>query len=146
MEISSSRNSTTTQPSAEQNRQPLPEKWTAQLQRRMTDIYGHKFKSLFPDEESMTEWRDTWGRALGDMTGEQIAAGLEALTRSTDGWPPSLGEFRALCKPVKRPEHQRSHYLALPSTKGGEAGELAMAEILAKLRNGRKPAAESSGE
>ena len=144
MEIHSERSSTPTSPSAEQ-RPRLPEAWTLQLQKRMLSIFGHRFQSLFPDDECMADWRDTWGRALGDLSGEQIAAGLEALTRTTDGWPPTTGEFRAMCKPVRRPEHQRSAYLALPSTKGNEAGELAMAEILAKLR-GKKPTTEADDE
>lgn len=40
---------------------------------------------------------DTWGRMLADLTPEQFARGLEACGAGSDGWPPSLPEFRGMC-------------------------------------------------
>lgn len=90
----------------------------------MTAIYGNRFSSMFPDQETSREWRDTWARALAGVTGEQIADGLEKLATSTDGWPPTSGEFRALCKPVIRPEHQRHVALSAPRDTKDRSAEL----------------------
>lgn len=94
---------------------PLPEAWISRLHVRMMSIYGHKFQSLFPDAESMADWRDTWGRALAGVSGDQIATGLAKLATGAEGWPPSSGEFRALCvPPVAHISHQRHPLLDAP--------------------------------
>lgn len=121
--------------------QPLPEAWVAKLQSRMMAIYGHKFSSLFQSEHAMDEWRDTWARALAGVTGEQIAAGLEKLATSTDEWPPTSGEFRAMCKPVIRPEHQRNALLSAPRDTKDRSRELArIREMLASKMTKREVA------
>lgn len=103
----------------------LPEAWVAKLQARLTAIYGQKFASFLPDDSSAREWRETWAIALHDLTGEQIAAGLEKLMKGAHEWPPTTGEFRALCKPVIRPEHQRHPVLAAPRDTKDRSAELA---------------------
>jgi len=93
----------------------LPAAWMHKLQLRMVSIYGHRFQSLFQDEAALADWRDTWARALSGVTGEQIAQGLAKLATGTDGWPPSSGEFRALCVPPRPiPAHQRHPLLDAP--------------------------------
>lgn len=63
----------------------------------MTEIYGHKWASQYGDVPC-----DTWARGLADMSSADIGQGLKACLRSGEGWPPSLPEFRVLCKPPKR--------------------------------------------
>ena len=60
-----------------------------------------------------------WSQGLAGLTGEQIKKGLDNLT---DGWPPSLPEFRAAClnKQVNgfgldyRPEYYRNSNIIKP--------------------------------
>lgn len=65
----------------------------AQIWSRMTEIYGHKWTSMYGLEPVLS-----WSAALADLTGEQLAAGFRwcAIDRS-DPWPPSLPEFRHAC-------------------------------------------------
>jgi len=61
----------------------------------MTEMYGHKWASTYGQSDS-----GTWGKVLGDVTGKQIANGMQALARRTGdqaAWPPSAPEFRDLC-------------------------------------------------
>lgn len=117
----------------------LPEAWVAKLQARLTAIYGQKFSSICPDEAAAREWRECWAIALRDLTGEQIAAGLDKLMRGAHEWPPTTGEFRALCKPVIRPEHQRHPVLAAPKDTKDRRPQLdALREMLARKMTGRE--------
>jgi hypothetical protein len=87
-----------------------------ELWRRMTAIYGHKWSSQYGDCDA----DDTWAKGLADITPEQLGHGLrECLKVGSDrkrtgdeDWPPTLGEFRAYCKPVRHACHDT--YAALP--------------------------------
>lgn len=70
----------------------------AKLWRRMVEIYGHRWTavhglSVDADGSSAT----TWAKGLSGITGQQLAAGLEACIVRADSWPPTLPEFRELC-------------------------------------------------
>ena len=60
---------------------------------RLTEIYGHKFISSHGEADS-----GTWLKGLSDKEPEDIARGLAACLQREDAWPPSLPEFRELCK------------------------------------------------
>ena len=60
----------------------------------MTKIYGHKFPSAYGESDD-----GTWRKGLSDMTTEQIAHGITECLKRHDPWPPTLPEFRAMCKP-----------------------------------------------
>ena len=75
---------------------PLTERHIADLWRRMTRIYGHRWTSAFGAKDD-----STWLRGLRDMTPAQVGHGLSrCATHRADGWPPTLPEFRALCTPT----------------------------------------------
>jgi hypothetical protein len=59
---------------------------------RFNEIYGHQWAS-----QQGAEPNDTWARGLADITNEQFGAGLRAVLKRTDNWPPNLVEFRRLC-------------------------------------------------
>ena len=63
---------------------------------RMTEIYGHKWTSAFGDD-AMVGAGETWAKALRDLTGSQLAVGIEDCAVSVDPWPPTLPQFRAMC-------------------------------------------------
>jgi hypothetical protein len=72
------------------------------LWERMAAIFPHRWTSAMgasPQDSTgaLTIAGDTWGRMLADLTPEQFARGLEACGAGSDGWPPSLPEFRGMC-------------------------------------------------
>lgn len=103
----------------------------------MADIYGHKWTSNYGDSDN----DGTWAKGLADMTGEDLKRGFFACLQSGDAWPPSLPEFRSLCKPPKRenesmyripPERQLPHML---SDERRQVGRSAIANLKAALEN-----------
>ena len=68
----------------------------ADLWRRMTRIYGHRWTSSYGETDD-----GTWHKALRGLTPAQVGRGLSrCATHRPDGWPPTLPEFRALCTPT----------------------------------------------
>lgn len=60
----------------------------------MVDIFGNRWLSQYGAELSKP-----WLKALEGLTGRQIAHGLEKCVKEwVDGWPPTPGQFRELCK------------------------------------------------
>jgi hypothetical protein len=90
----------------------------------MVAIYGHRFSSLFPTEQAAADWRDTWARVLGDVTGEEIARGLEVCARESE-WPPSVAEFRAMCRLRSRIDPHVTAMIAAPRDTQDRSAELA---------------------
>lgn len=74
----------------------LPQVTLAEIWRRMTAIYGHRWTSAYTDDPTSAT-AATWGAGLAGLLGAQLAAGFRAIVASGEGWPPSLPEFRALC-------------------------------------------------
>lgn len=63
----------------------------------MNVIYGHKWRSLFPDENSLRIGHAIWAQKLGGLTKKQLRRGVEACAYLSD-WNPSVSEFvRAAC-------------------------------------------------
>lgn len=63
----------------------------------MAEIYGHRWTASFganPDTEGAA---GTWAKGLAGVTPTQLADGLKACITSSDPWPPTLPEFRAMC-------------------------------------------------
>jgi len=67
----------------------------------MVHIYGHKWISSHGesalDGGQLSDTAKTWGSALRDITGEQLAEGLRRCVDSSESWPPSLPEFKKMC-------------------------------------------------
>ena len=65
----------------------------------MAELYGTRWTGSFGVSADQSH---AWAAALGGLSGQQIATGLAALTKSQDEqlckWPPSAPEFRALCE------------------------------------------------
>lgn len=62
----------------------------------MAEIYGHRWTSAngeTPEKGS----GETWAKALGSLSVEQIARGIDASIATGDAWPPTLPEFRMRC-------------------------------------------------
>lgn len=70
------------------------EKLMGKLWMLMTEMYGHKWTSV----HGVSDESGTWSKVMAGLSGQQVAAGMQALARGDDPWPPSAPEFRALCE------------------------------------------------
>lgn len=96
----------------------------------MTAIYGHKWASAYGE----TDADDTWASGLKDMTPQNLADGLRACLDRAEPWPPTLPEFRALCKPETPPAYHQE-YVPLPKPKISKEEALAWVnKIRAELK------------
>ncbi|WP_454737610.1 hypothetical protein [Cupriavidus necator] len=86
----------------------LPEHWLDSLFSRMEASYGSRFADMWGGTDLRAVKRQ-WAIDLCDLSPEELRAGVAAL-RSCD-WPPSLPEFRKLCRPGRA---YRSSAQALP--------------------------------
>lgn len=102
----------------------------------MAEIYGHKWTSSYGERD-----RDgTWAKGLHDLTNDELKAGFFACLHSGGAWPPSLPEFRVLCRPAKERRENAAAYRyegpALPHLLSPEqrlAGRANVAALKAKL-------------
>ena len=79
----------------------MSQKAMAKLWLRMAEIYGHRWTSSYGDKPN-----ETWAKALGRFSFEQIRMGLNKMLEKNIEWPPTLTEFIAHCKPeVRDPAH-----------------------------------------
>lgn len=75
----------------------LPSAWIDRIFERLLAMYGRKFADMWGCVETGS-LKATWAEALADLKPEEISRGLSAcLTRE---WPPTLPEFRGLCRTV----------------------------------------------
>lgn len=63
----------------------------------MAEIYGHRWTSAYGDSTEADGAAGTWAKGLAGITPTQLADGLKACITSSDPWPPTLPEFRAMC-------------------------------------------------
>lgn len=119
------------------------------LWERMTHMFGHRWTATFGESATsngaLTEVAKTWGAGLRGLTGEDIAAGLRSCAASGEDWPPSLPQFRAMCKqtvePVENAEMYRVQPKALPEpdwrkTERKAKGSEACSGLRSMLRSG----------
>ena len=64
----------------------------------MALMYGHKFMSLYGDVDVKIEAEREWGRNLSDFSLDDIKRGLDKCVDEHPSWPPTIGEFKALCR------------------------------------------------
>ena len=74
----------------------LPSEWVDRLFSRLDQTYPGKWVDSIKD---MAATKQTWAEGLGDMSGEEIRRGLAACLNRP--WPPTLPEFRRLCRPPR---------------------------------------------
>jgi hypothetical protein len=63
----------------------------------MAEIYGHRWTSAYGENPGPDGPAGTWAKGLAGIGTAQVAAGLEACLASSDPWPPTLPQFRAMC-------------------------------------------------
>lgn len=63
----------------------------------MAEIYGHRWTTSYGDDANPDGAAGTWAKGLAGISPAQLADGLKACIASSDPWPPTLPEFRAMC-------------------------------------------------
>lgn len=63
----------------------------------MAEIYGHRWTASFGADPDPDGAAGTWAKGLAGINPVQLADGLKACIASSDPWPPTLPEFRAMC-------------------------------------------------
>ena len=76
---------------------PLSENTMELFWMRMTEIYGHKWVSNYGESDES----GTWAKGLADLSTDALKQGFKACMADGHEWPPSLPEFRKLCKPKR---------------------------------------------
>lgn len=90
---------------------PLPNSWVDKLFQELYVCYGKKFLDMWPDLEAA---KVGWSHKLADLSGDELRRGYQAL--ASRDWPPTLPEFRGMCRPPLDPEsafNEAVHQMAL---------------------------------
>lgn len=106
---------------------------------RMAETFGHKWTSNYG-----TSPNQSWIDGLADMTVDDLRNGLSNLRgwQDDEGWPPTLLQFRALCRPHAAQAHAAYQPLPSPSSTWDER-QAAASLAFEGLRSGiLKPAIE----
>ena len=80
---------------------------------RLDGAFPHKWRSAFPDEQSVANWRESWAEAFDEasITPDQVKTGLRTVRMRCD-WPPSVAEFIKACCPAIDPLHAYQEAIA----------------------------------
>ncbi len=99
--------------------QPLPDRWVEAMFDKMFLDYGKKFTD---------QWGGTdparlvahWAAEMASFTGPEIKRGLAAMAGKD--WPPTLPEFKKMCRPTVDP--LVAYYEALAGVQERKKGEM----------------------
>ena len=100
---------------------PLPESWIEKLFHKMLLEYGKKFSDQWGGADT-DELIAHWARELAGYTGQEIKRGLAGI--DTREWPPTLPEFKKMCRPPVN--EMTAYYEAIAGLEArgkGESGE-----------------------
>ena len=74
--------------------------------------YSHKWTSQFSDDDFIDDAKKIWAMDLSGLTPDQIKQGLDMTAAEYPEWPPTVGQFKQLCKVGD--ESRRLEMLSLP--------------------------------
>lgn len=97
---------------------PLPASWVEKLLHKMLLSYGKKFTDQW-GATSTDELVEHWAQELAGYQPVEITRGLKAL--ETRDWPPTLPEFKKLCRAPLDP--MKAYYEAVAGVQARAAGE-----------------------
>lgn len=97
---------------------PLPRAWVERISSHMLLTYGKRFTDLWGTTKP-DAWVTYWCEQLAGYTADEIGRGVEAL--GTRDWPPTLPEFKRLCRPPLDP--QTAYHEAVDGVQARERGE-----------------------
>ena len=77
-------------------------------------MYGNKMASMWGDCPK-ADLMDAWRTGMEGLTSAQIKGALDTMLTAYPDWPPTLGQFLSLCKPVVPAAHRP--FVSLPRQK-----------------------------
>lgn len=98
----------------------------------MTGVFGHRWVSSYGAMPS-----ETWLAGLIDLEPEQLRTGLVACLDWQGDWPPTLPQFRALCRPRVHEAHKIFQRLPEPEGSRERRKASGMAHLAAMKEEGR---------
>lgn len=99
----------------------LPEAWVERLFERMLLEYGKRFADQWAQAD-MDKLIAYWSQELAGYSGNELKRGLDALSQRD--WPPTLPEFKRMCRP--RVDPVKAYYEAVAGVQARFAGEHGM--------------------
>lgn len=104
---------------------------------RMAQMFGHRWASSYGTADRGALWR----RGLDGLAPADLAVGLQACMAQALDWPPTLPQFRAMCRPVAERRESAAAYREFPKAlpappPTGErlaAAKAVLAEVRARL-------------
>src|SRR5574337_1531708 len=75
----------------------LPSEWISRLFSRFQAAYGNRAETMWRDADP-TQVRELWADELGPYAAEDIRVALAAMGHAYPDFPPTLYQFRALCR------------------------------------------------
>ncbi|WP_312165889.1 hypothetical protein [Massilia timonae] len=96
----------------------LPEAWVERLFERMLLEYGKRFADQWAQAD-MDKLIGYWAQELSGFSGNELKRGLDALSQRD--WPPTLPEFKRLCRP--RVDPVAAYYEAVTGVQARFANE-----------------------
>jgi hypothetical protein len=90
----------------------LPKQWVEKLFVRFEAMYGNKTRTMWGsvDADVLT---DSWAEGLAGFGGGHLKSALDACLVAFEDYPPTLPQFRGLCKAAR--ERERAAVARLPS-------------------------------
>lgn len=72
------------------------------LFRTFDGLYMARWRSNFRSDDDVVSWKGTWTNAFVEegITPHEVKVGLVACRRDAEGWPPTLPQFLAMCRPA----------------------------------------------
>ena len=70
----------------------------------MCGVYGDQFRRKYETETQIALGRQAWGRALGNLTEEELGKGARLMDTSAPRFPPTPSQFADMCRIA--PEHR----------------------------------------
>lgn len=99
------------------SRPMMEQRWIAAIFEKLRRRYGTQWTTKVGiDRDEIKESMQTWAEILVDLKPEEIAHGFERLDDKAPEFPPSVMQFKQLCRIEKSIEAHR-HYKALPRPK-----------------------------
>ena len=108
--------------------EPLDDEWVGKLFLILQTRYGHKWLSAYPPGRTLDIALGEWALGLAGFSADEIKHGLDSWDCE---WPPTLPQFREVCRPKPTPAAHRDHphRKALPAPANRDVGNAALAGI-----------------
>lgn len=108
---------------------PLPESWVDRIFSRFTAMFGSQKVATMWAGVPVEEVKAVWAQALGTYDAATIGKAMQAVLDSGKEWPPTLPEFKALCRQFRDPSHTPAALPAPGGTIDPEVGRRALAAL-----------------